>query len=76
LTGALTPYQVTANCIIPGFIKTPRPTILQKENLAGASSTVPFEKYGEIEDITEALKFLAGETLHVKGGMSVAPLRT
>lgn len=68
---------ITANCIAPGFIKTPMTDALtdkQKEVIAGA---IPAAKFGEPSDIAAAVVFLAsdeagyitGETMHINGGM-------
>ncbi|MEM7546697.1 MAG: 3-oxoacyl-[acyl-carrier-protein] reductase [Pseudomonadota bacterium] len=70
---------VTANCIAPGFIRTPMTDELndaQKEKINGA---IPAGRMGEAEEIAAAALYLAspeaayvtGQTLHVNGGMAM-----
>jgi len=71
---------ITVNVVAPGFIDTDMTRELpdaQKELLLG---NVPLKRLGQVEDIAEAVAFLAsdaagyitGETLHVNGGMYMA----
>jgi len=68
---------ITVNAIAPGFIETDMTDRLpeaQKESLA---SQIPMGRLGNVNEIAEAVLFLAGEsgsyitaqTLHVNGGM-------
>lgn len=70
---------ITANCIAPGFIKSPMTDELpeaQKEALLGQ---IPAGRLGEGDDIAAAALYLAsdqaayvtGQTLHVNGGMAM-----
>ena len=70
---------ITANCIAPGFIKSPMTDELpdaQKEALLGS---IPQGRLGEGNDIATACVYLAseeaayvtGQTLHVNGGMAM-----
>ena len=70
---------VTANCIAPGFIRTPMTDVLtdtQKEEILKA---IPSKAMGIGEDIAAAAHYLAsdeanyvnGATLHVNGGMAM-----
>lgn len=69
--------NITVNVVAPGFIDTDMTRVLpdaQKEAMLGQ---VPLGKLGEVDDIAQAVVFLAsgpgayitGETLHVNGGM-------
>jgi 3-oxoacyl-[acyl-carrier protein] reductase len=68
---------LTANCIAPGFIRTPMTDVLPEELKASYLSQIPAGRFGEPEDIATACVFLAsdeasyinGQTLHVNGGM-------
>ena len=68
---------ITANCIAPGFIKTPMTDILSDELKKAYLAQIPAGRFGEPEDIANACVFLAsdeasyinGQTLHVNGGM-------
>lgn len=70
---------ITANCIAPGFIKSPMTDELpeaQKEALLGQ---IPAGRLGQGDDIAAATLYLAsdqaayvtGQTLHVNGGMAM-----
>lgn len=68
---------VTANVVAPGFIDTDMtrqlPDMVRDETL----KRIPMKRLGDVEDIAEAVIFLAsdgakyitGETIHVNGGM-------
>ncbi|MBD5388728.1 3-oxoacyl-[acyl-carrier-protein] reductase [bacterium] len=68
---------ITANCVAPGFIKTPMTDVLSDELKAAYLAQIPAGRFGEPEDIANACVFLAspeasyinGQTLHVNGGM-------
>ena len=70
---------ITANCVAPGFIRTPMTDVLldaQKEALNGR---IPMGRMGSGEDIGAAVVYLAsreaeyvtGQTIHVNGGMAM-----
>lgn len=68
---------ITANCIAPGFIKTPMTDVLPDELKKTYLAQIPAGRFGEPEDIANACVFLAsdeasyinGQTLHINGGM-------
>ena len=68
---------ITANCIAPGFIKTPMTDILSDELKKNYLSQIPAGRFGEPDDIANVCVFLAsdeasyinGQTIHVNGGM-------
>lgn len=66
---------ITVNTIAPGFIATDMTDALPEAQKATLISAVPLEKLGTVEDIAEAVVFLAkadyitGETLNINGGM-------
>lgn len=68
---------LTANCIAPGFIKTPMTDVLSDELKANYLSQIPANRFGEPDDIANACVFLAsneagyinGQTIHVNGGL-------
>lgn len=71
--------NVTANCIAPGFIKTPMTDALNEKQHEAILSKVPAARLGTPEDIAAAAVFLAsneagyitGQTLHINGGMAM-----
>ena len=68
---------ITANCVAPGFIKTPMTDVLPEELKKTYLAQIPAGRFGEPEDIANACVFLAsdeasyinGQVLHVNGGM-------
>ncbi len=68
---------ITANCIAPGFIKTPMTDVLSDELKAAYLAQIPAGRFGEPDDIANACVFLAsseasyinGQTLNINGGM-------
>src|SRR6201982_1659225 len=70
---------VTANCIAPGFIKTPMTDALNDKQRETILAKVPAAKLGTPEAIAAAGGFLAsneaayvtGQTIHVNGGMAM-----
>ena len=68
---------ITANCIAPGFIKTPMTDVLSDELKKSYLAQIPAGRFGEPDDIAYACVFLAsdaasyinGQVLHVNGGM-------
>jgi glucose 1-dehydrogenase len=77
----LAPYNIRANAVAPGAIKT----AINKENFEDAEARakimrkIPFGRPGKVEDIASAVAWLAsdeaeyitGETLFVDGGMEL-----
>jgi len=71
---------ITANAVAPGFIQTDMTSCLDEKQQAAILSQIPAKKIGVVEDIANAVLFLAsenasyitGQTLHVNGGMYMA----
>ena len=71
--------NVTANCIAPGFIKTPMTDALNEKQRETILSKVPAARLGTPEEIAAVAVFLAsneaayvtGQTIHVNGGMAM-----
>jgi 3-oxoacyl-[acyl-carrier protein] reductase len=70
---------ITANCVAPGFIRTPMTDVLTDDQKATINARIPMGRMGEGEDIGSAVAFLAskeasyitGQTIHVNGGMAM-----
>ena len=68
---------ITANCIAPGFVKTPMTDGLPEELKETYLKQIPAGRFGEPEDIANACVFLAseeaayinGQTININGGM-------
>lgn len=69
--------NITVNVVAPGFIDTDMTRILPEVQRDGMLKQVPLARLGDVQDIADAVAFLAsdsagyitGETLHVNGGM-------
>jgi len=70
---------VTANCVAPGFIRTPMTDKLNDKQRDAILARVPASRLGAPADIAAAVVYLAsdeggyvtGQTLHVNGGMAM-----
>jgi len=69
--------NITANCVAPGFIKTPMTDVLSEDLKKQYLAQIPAGRFGEPGDVAAACVFLAsdeasyinGQTLHINGGM-------
>ncbi len=70
---------ITANCIAPGFIKTPMTDGLNDKQTEEITKMIPSQRYGTPEEIAAGALYLAsneggyvtGQTLHINGGMAM-----
>ncbi len=70
---------ITANCIAPGFIKTPMTEVLNEKQTEEITKMIPAQRYGTPEEIAAGALYLAsqeggyitGQTLHINGGMAM-----
>jgi acetoacetyl-CoA reductase len=72
----LAKYNITANCVAPGFTLTDMLSHVPEEVQAQIKSRIPMGRFGSVEDVAKATGFLAadadyitGETLNVNGGV-------
>jgi 3-oxoacyl-[acyl-carrier protein] reductase len=73
-------FGVTANCVAPGYIRTPMMDMNSPEMLTELLARIPVGHFGAPEDVAAAVLYLAssearfvtGATLHVNGGMSMS----
>ena len=71
--------NVTANCVAPGFIDTEMSRKLPEPVIEAAKQVIPMRRLGSIEDVANAVAFLAsdeasyitGQVLCVDGGMAM-----
>jgi len=72
----LAPKGSTANCVAPGFIETDMLADVPGKIREGILEDIPLDRFGEPEEIADAVRFLAsgdssymtGQTLSVNGG--------
>ena len=75
----LGPRNITVNAVAPGFIRTPMTDVLTEEQKAAALKVVPLGRFGEPEEIANAVAFLvsdgaayiSGQVTVVDGAMSM-----
>ena len=68
---------VTVNAVAPGFIETDMTDSLPDEQKEVLSSQIPMGRLGTVDEVAQAVLFLAdesgsyitGQTIHVNGGM-------
>lgn len=69
--------KITVNCVSPGFIETDLLEDLSAEQLSAYKKMVPMRRFGKIDEVVEAVLFLAsekasyttGSVLEVNGGL-------
>ena len=69
--------KITANCVSPGFIQTELLDDLSAEQLTAYKKMVPMRRFGKVDEVVEAVLFLAsekasyitGSVLEVNGGL-------
>ena len=69
--------NITVNAVAPGFIESDMTDVLGDDLKSKMLEQIPLQKFGQAEDIAEAVAFLAsdnahyitGQTIHVNGGM-------
>lgn len=86
LAAELGPKKIRVNAVNPGFIDTDSTRFYAQENFAAVVSGVeaisPIPRIGTAEDVANVVEFLVsesanyitGQTIHVDGGVQVAPL--
>ena len=75
----LAPRNITVNAIAPGFVETEMTDVLSDSVKEAAVATIPLGKFGQVEDIAEAVVFLAsdrakyitGQVLCIDGGIAM-----
>jgi len=72
----LAKYNITANCVAPGFTYTDMLSRVPDDVQNQIKARIPMGRFGSVEDIAKATAFLAtdadyitGETLNVNGGI-------
>ena len=77
LARELAPRQITVNAVAPGLVDTEMTAAMTADARDAALKTVPLGRLGRVEEVAEAVRYLAseeagyitGQTLHINGGM-------
>jgi NAD(P)-dependent dehydrogenase (short-subunit alcohol dehydrogenase family)/AcrR family transcriptional regulator len=77
MAGMLAVTGITVNCIVPGYIRSIRPSILENEYGPDITGRIPMSCLGDISDVTNALrylisddaKYITGHVLNCSGGL-------
>ncbi len=75
----LAKWNITVNCISPGFIKSNMTDNLTNEQKEIIKKKIPIGKIGSPDDVANCVEYLAsdvssymtGETIHINGGMAM-----
>lgn len=73
----LAQFNILCNCVAPGLIDSEMTARLPEDIIAAIKERIPLKKFGQPQDVANAVAFLAspaasyitGTTLHVNGGM-------
>lgn len=64
-------YGITANVVVPGYIRTDMTSALTPKNIDSMLSLIPLGRGGEPEDVAEVVTFLAAQGSYVTGAVYV-----
>ncbi|MFH0763138.1 MAG: 3-oxoacyl-[acyl-carrier-protein] reductase [Candidatus Omnitrophota bacterium] len=79
LAKEVAPYNIRVNCLAPGFIETDMIAGLKEDYKEKLKKQIPLERFGNVGDVTEAVKFLlsdaasfiTGQVIVVDGGLFI-----
>ena len=71
LAKEVAPYGITANTVMPGYIRTDMTAALTQKNIDHMLSQIPLGRAGEAEDVAEVVTFLATRASYVTGAVYV-----
>lgn len=71
LAKEVAPHGITANVVVPGYIRTDMTAALTATNIEHMLSLIPFARAGEPEDVAEVVTFLAARGSYVTGAVYV-----
>lgn len=71
LAKEVAPYGITANVVMPGYVRTDMTAALTPKNITEMLSLIPLGRAGEPEDVAEVVTFLATRAAYVTGAVYV-----
>lgn len=69
LAKEVAPYGITANTVMPGYIRTDMTAALTQKNIDHMLAQIPLGRAGEAEDVAEVVTFLAARASYVTGAV-------
>jgi 3-oxoacyl-[acyl-carrier protein] reductase len=69
LAKEVAPYGITANVVLPGYIRTDMTAALTAKNIEQMLALIPLARAGEPEDVAEVVTFLATRGSYVTGAV-------
>jgi 3-oxoacyl-[acyl-carrier protein] reductase len=69
LAKEVAPYGITANVVVPGYIRTDMTAALTAKNIEQMLALIPLARAGEPEDVAEVVTFLATRARYVTGAV-------
>ncbi len=67
LAKEVAPYGITANAVVPGYVRTDMTAALTPKNIEHMLSLIPLGRAGEPQDVAEIVTFLAASAAYVTG---------
>ena len=71
LAKEVAPYGITANVVMPGYVRTDMTAALTPKNVEHMLALIPLGRAGEPEDVAEVVTFLAARAAYVTGAVYV-----
>jgi 3-oxoacyl-[acyl-carrier protein] reductase len=71
LAKEVAPYGLTANVVMPGYVRTDMTAALTPTNIEQMLALIPLGRAGEPEDVAEVVTFLASRAAYVTGAVYV-----
>lgn len=71
LAKEVAPYGITANVVMPGYVRTDMTAALTPKNIEHMLALIPLGRAGEAEDVAEVVTFLATRAAYVTGAVYV-----
>ena len=74
---ALGKYNITANCICPGYIETPIQDYNTEKEISDYKKTLPLNRFGKPYEVAKLVRFICsneadyitGQTINIDGGI-------
>ncbi len=67
LAKEVAPHGITANAVVPGYVRTDMTAALTPKNIDNMLALIPLGRAGEPEDVAEIVTFLAAAGAYVTG---------